>query len=114
MAHQEDIQNIELQAFGDASGKGVAAAVYAVVVQEKGVNQGLITSRARLAKKGLIIPRLKLVSGHMAVKLLSVGVSVALEEFPVTAKYCWLDSTVALHWMRSPREYKQFVSNSAF
>ena len=49
--HQEDIQAIELHAFGDASGKGVAAAVYAVVVQEKGVNQGLVASRARLAKK---------------------------------------------------------------
>ena len=88
----------------------MAAAVYAVVVQEKGVNQGLIASRARLAKKGLTIPRLELVSGHMAVNLLT-NVSVALEEFPVTGKYCWLDSTVALHWIRSPGEYKQFVSN---
>ena len=55
-AYQEDIQAIELHAFGDASGKGVAAAVYAVVVQAKGVNQGLVASRARLAKKGLTIP----------------------------------------------------------
>ena len=109
-AHQEDIQAIELHAFGDASGKGVAAAVYAVVVQEKGVNQGLVASRARLAKKGLTIPRLELVSGHMAVNLLS-NVSEALEGFPVTVKYCWLDSTVALHWIRCPGEYKQFVSN---
>ena len=30
--HQEEVQSIELHAFGDASGKGVAAAVYAVVV----------------------------------------------------------------------------------
>ena len=35
--HQEEVQTIELHAFGDASGKGVAAAVYAVVVQESGV-----------------------------------------------------------------------------
>ena len=55
-AHQVDIQAIELHAFGDASGKGVA--VYTVVVQEKGVNQGLVASRATLAKKGLTIPRL--------------------------------------------------------
>ena len=109
-AHQEDIQAIELHAFGDASGKGVAAAVYAVVVQEKGVNQGLVASRARLAKKGLTIPRLEWVSGHIAVNLLS-NVSEALEGFPVTVKYCWLDSTVALHWIRCPGECKQFVSN---
>ena len=108
--HQEDIQAIELHAFGDASGKGVAAAVYAVVVQEKGVNQGLVASRARLAKKGLTIPQLELVSGHMAVNLLS-NVNEALEGFPVTVKYCWLDSTVALHWIRRPGEYKQFVNN---
>ena len=62
----------KLHAFGDASGNGVAAAVYALVVQEKCVNQGLVaSSRARLAKKVLTIPRLELVSGHMAVNLLS-------------------------------------------
>ncbi len=31
-AYQEDIQPIKLHAFGDASGKGVAGAVYALVV----------------------------------------------------------------------------------
>ena len=43
-AYQEDIQSIELHAFGDASGKGVAAAVYAVFVQESGINQGLVAA----------------------------------------------------------------------
>ena len=88
----------------------MAAAVYTIVVQEKGVIQGLVASRARLAKKGLTIPRLELVSGHLAVNLLS-NVSEALEGLPVTVKYCWLDSTVALHWIGCPGEYKQFVSN---
>ena len=63
----------------------MAAVVYAVVVQEKGVNQGLVASRAILAKKGFTIPWLELVSGHMAVNLLS-KVSEALEGFPVTLK----------------------------
>ena len=88
----------------------MAAAVYTVVVQEEGVDQVLVASRARLAKKGLTIPRLELVSGHMAVNILS-NVSEALEGFPVSVKYCWLDSTVALHWRRRPEEYKYFVSN---
>ena len=109
-ACQEDIQSIELHAFGDASGKGVAAAVYAVVVQESGVNQGLVAARARLSKKGLTIPRLELVSGHMVVNLLA-NMASALDGFPLMEKYCWLDSTVALHWIRSPGTYKQFVSN---
>ena len=41
----EPIENIELHAFGDASGKGVAAAVYAVVRQKTGINQGLVTEK---------------------------------------------------------------------
>ena len=72
-AFQENIQS--LHAFGDASGKGVAAAVYAVVVQESGVNQGIVAARARLSKRGLTIPQLELVSGHMAVNLFKRGLS---------------------------------------
>ena len=101
--HQEEVQSIKLHAFGDASRKGVPTAVYAVVVQELGVNQGLAAARARLEKKGLTIPRLELVSGHMAVYLLT-NVTEALEAFPLTAKYCWLDITVALYWIKSPGE----------
>ena len=78
--------------------------------REKGVNQGLVASRARLAKKGLTIPRLELVSDHMAVNLLSNS-SEALEGFPVTTRYCWLNGTVVLHWIRCRGEYKQFVNN---
>ena len=58
-AYREPIQNIELHAFGDASGKGVAAAVYVVVTQPSGVSQGLVTAKARLTKQGLTIPRLR-------------------------------------------------------
>ena len=76
----------------------MAAAEYAVVVQELGVNQGLVTARVRLAKKGLTIPRLELVSGYMAVNLLT-NLTEALKGFLLTAKYCWLDSTIALYWM---------------
>ena len=57
---REAIDSIELHAFGDASGEGVASAVYAVV------SQGLVAAKARLAKQGLTIPRLELVSAHMA------------------------------------------------
>ena len=72
--------------------------------------KGLVAVRARLAKKGLTIPCLELVSRRMAVYLLT-NVTESLERFPLTAKYCWLDSTVALYWIKSPGEYKQFVSN---
>ena len=48
-----------------------------------------------MAKKDLTIPRLELVSGHMAVNL-AHNVREALAGFPVSGVYCWLDSTVAL------------------
>ena len=63
---QESIESIDLHTFGDTSGVRTAAAVYAVVHQESGTTAGLITAKSRLAKKGLTIPRLKLVSAHMA------------------------------------------------
>ena len=94
---REPIQAIALHAFGDASAQGVAAAVYAVVEQTSGVNQGLVAAKARLAKQGLTIPRLELVAGHMAVNLLT-NVHDALTGYPVKSLNAWLDSTVALHW----------------
>ena len=68
---------------------------------------GLVTAKARLAKQGLSIPRLELVLGHMATNL----ITNALEGFPVGELNCWLDITVALHWIRGAGDYKQFVSN---
>ena len=96
---KHEILSIDLHAFGDASGKGVSTAVYAVVEQPSGMNKGLVTAKSRLSKKGLTIPRLELVSGHMATNLV-YNVNEALEGFPVRKVYGWLDSTVALHWIR--------------
>ena len=108
--HQEEILEIHLHSFGDASGKGVAAVVYAVVFQPEGVSQGLVAAKSRLAKQGLTIPRLELVSGHMAVNLIT-NVKIALKGFNVTRQLCWLDSSVALHWIRGNGSYRQFVAN---
>ena len=54
----EPIQSITLDPFGDASEYGVGAVVMAVVQQASGVTEGLVAAKARLAKKGLTIPRL--------------------------------------------------------
>ena len=79
---QEQIERIELYVFGDASNNGVGATVPAVARQPSGVSQGLVTAKARLAKQGLTIPRLELVSAHMATNLIT-NVEKALEGFPV-------------------------------
>ena len=52
--HQEPIKEVKLHAFGDASGYGVSAMIYAVVNQESGVTQGLVASKSRLSKQGFI------------------------------------------------------------
>ena len=108
--YREPINAVELHAFGDASGRGVAAAVYAVVRQDSGTTQGLVAAKARLAKQRLTIPRLGLVAGHMAVSSVD-NIRHALDGFPVTSVHCWLDSSVALHWIRGNGEYRQFVAN---
>ena len=108
---QETIEAIDLHAFGDTSGAGTAAVVYAVVHQASGVNQGLLAAKSRLAKKGLTIPRLELVSAHMAANLVE-NVKNALQGQPVRSVHGWLDSTVALHWIKGGGgTYKQFVAN---
>ena len=108
--HREEIQSIDLHAFGDASADGVAACVYAVVQQPQGTNHGLVAAKTRLSKKGLTIPSLELVAGHMAVNL-ATNVRAAVQGFPIHRTCCWLDSTVALYWIKGEGDYKQFVAN---
>ena len=108
--HREDIEHIELHSFGDACANGVTACVYGVVRQASGTNQGLIAARSRLAKQGRTIPWLELVAGHMAVNLVA-NVRNALDGLPISSTHCWLDSSVALYWIRGQGEYKQFVAN---
>ena len=61
---QEPLDEVKMHAFGDASGKGVSASVYAVVSQTYGTTQGFLTAKSRVAKQGPTIPRLELIAGH--------------------------------------------------
>ena len=104
------INEIHLHAFGDASGQGVSAAVYGVSEQESGETQMLIAAKSRLAKRGLTIPRLELIAGHMAENL-TTNVAKVIGEDKIAGQHCWLDSTVALYWIGGAGEYRQFVAN---
>ena len=98
-SHQEEIKSVELHAFSDASMTGVGAAVYSVVHQPSGSCQQLVAAKSRLAKKSLTIPRLELVGAHMATNLL-INVRNALDNIPTPQLFGWVDSTVALHWIK--------------
>ena len=109
--YREPLQEVKLHSFGDASRQGVCAAVYTVVKQDFGDVQGLVAARSRLAKTSLTIPRLELVAGHMAVNV-AVNVRSALQGLKITKDiHCWLDSTVALHWLNDNGKYRQFVAS---
>ena len=107
--YHQPIQEVTLHGFGDASVNGVCAVVYAVVRQEDGVTQGLVCSKARIAKRNLTIPRLELISGHITVNL-TTNVRQAVTDYQAPI-HCWLDSTVALYWIKDQGEYRQFVAN---
>ena len=107
----ELISAIDLHAFGDTSGAGTASAVYAVVQQPSGTNHGLLLVKCRLSKKGLTILRLELVSAHIASNLVA-NVKDTLQGQSLRSVYGWLDSTVALHWIKGGGGIcKQFVGN---
>ena len=110
--YQQPVISTELHVFGDVSTYGVRAAVYSVVNQEDGINQTLVAAKARLAKRELTVPRLELISAHMAINLV-INIRNAIKELPVPMIYSWLDSTVALHWIVGNGQYRQFVSNRA-
>ena len=101
---------IDFHVFSDTSIIGTAVALYAVIYQSSGTSQGLVAAKSRLSKKNLTKPRLELVTMHMAANLCK-NIKDSLEEQPVRKFYGWTDSSVALHWTRGRRTYKQFVSN---
>ena len=78
--------------------------------QPSAVGQGLLAAKSRLSKKGLTIPRLELLSGHMAANLRTT-IRSSLAGLPVRSCYGLLDGSVALYWIEGQGNYKQFVSN---
>ena len=73
------------------------------------VSQGLLVSKARLAKRDLTIPRLEPVSCHMVCN--PIHVKQVLSYLPVTGVYALSDSTVCLQRINGQGNYKQFASN---
>ena len=108
--HKEAITSVDLHVFGDASIVANCAAVYAIVNQPPAISQGLVASKSRISKRDLTIPRLELVSTHMACNLIS-NVKSALTNQNVISVTEWSDSTVVLYWLNRQGSYNHFVRN---
>ena len=67
--YMEDVTAVILHHLMDASKKAVSAETIAIVVQPSGKTQGLLSSKARLVKRGLSMPRQELVSCQMGANL---------------------------------------------
>ena len=64
-----------------------------------GTDQGLLAAKSCVAKKGLTIPIIELVSAHLASNLVA-KVKDAVQGQPIISLYGWLDRTVVLHWIK--------------
>ena len=105
------IQAVHLHVFADASNIACSAVTIAVVEGETGVVKGLLTSKSRVSKRNTSIARLELVSGQMAANMVR-NLHKALKRWPIVSTTVWMDSMVALYWIRNPgKPWKVSVSN---
>ena len=77
------VKDIQLHGFGDASKDGCCVTIYVVASDGVETTQGLLSSKVRVAKKNLTIPRLELISGHMVANMLDNTRNI-LKRYPVT------------------------------
>ena len=59
--------------------------------QEDGITQTLVAAKSRLAKRELTVPRLELVSAHMATNLVRSTQRSRSSDYPLLGlNFCWL------------------------
>ena len=96
------VQAVHLHVFADISNIAGSAATIAVVEGERGVS-----------KRNTSIARLELVGGQMEANMVR-NLHNALKRWPIVTTTVWMDSMVALYWIRIPgKPSKGFVANRA-
>ncbi|XP_058448645.1 uncharacterized protein LOC131428617 [Malaya genurostris] len=100
----------DLHCFTDASERGYGCCIYAVSPNSESITSNLLIAKSRVAPAGgLSIPRLELCAAVLGSQvadsvLQTIGFSGSMTY--------WTDSTIVLHWIRSPpSKWKVFVSN---
>ena len=105
------VKAVHIHQFADASEIACSTVTIAIVEDETNRVMGLLTSKSRIAKKNTTIARLELISGHMAANMVR-NLCKALQGLPIQSVIVWMDSMVALYWIRNPgKTWKTFVSN---
>ncbi|XP_065087291.1 uncharacterized protein LOC135709030 [Ochlerotatus camptorhynchus] len=103
---------VQLHTFTDALEAAYGACIYARSVDSSGnVRVRLIASKTRVAPlKRITLPRLELCGALVGAQLYAY-VSKALQ-IEISDSFFWCDSTVTLHWLRSPpNNWKTFIAN---
>ena len=107
-----DLFEIEIHAFGDASEEAFAACVYLRCVSiESVVTVNLVTAKTRVAPRKVIsVAKLELQAALLAARSChTVENSI---RFKINRRVFWTDSTCVRHWVRSVGTfYKAFVAN---
>jgi hypothetical protein len=77
-------------------------------VQTKKIDMLMCSKQARLETYEV---KIESTENNFAMTTNLINVQNALQSLPEPTIYGWLDSTVALHWIRGEGQYRQFVAN---
>ena len=105
---EKQISYIDIHFFGDASLTGVCTVAYKVLNHQNVFSQSLITSKSRLARKILSLPRIKFEAAHMTANLKEY-VKTCFNKLSVRKIYAWLDITALLYWLKNKEETKYLL-----
>ena len=99
----EQLENVGLYGFSDASKKAYCATIYLFTKTSIGYSSELLTSKTRVAPlKGQTIPRLEVLGAIFLARLMTTvweAFDVVIVSFPVNECYL-VDSTAVLFWIR--------------
>ncbi|XP_063911968.1 uncharacterized protein LOC135128820 [Zophobas morio] len=108
----QNVVNIQIHGFADASEKAYGAVIYLRTTDSSGnIQVNLLTAKSRIAPmKTITIPRLELMAAVLLSELLK-RVILSLD-IKIDQTILWTDSTIVLHWLARPASHWQiFVGN---
>lgn len=111
----EDVKNVQLHIFSDASNKAYGCCAYLrFLFKSDEIKTSLVTSKSRVSPlKTTTMPRLELLGTLLGARLLETLKSELGNVFDINNDcFLWTDSSIAYAWIKNEhREYHQFVQN---